>query len=378
MKNYIGYLDYENIENIPDYYIASHEYIFFLHDHCAKLLVEFDKSNISELGLDYLLDKYEEKTGSSPLDIIDVLTFYKKNNLDAPYYHFLTSKLLIGLVGDLLHFIYESLKCFEKRKFSVAYSLLRKPLKENLIFICWLFNNHENFIELFEQETHKSLNNLREAKIKMILKETINNLPLPEMFDFEILYNMIFSKQLSTGLETPCQRATHLITSQGEFLKTKERSINSIFDDPFDDSYYDSMHICLPYIMLFTTHVIVEAFNNLIKLNNNTYQHLLLVSIASYENLYIDGRKRKLTKSLSRNFKSFLGCIHCKKTIKIQKENALRMFMLNQLFCNHCYMYSDFPFYWLIAQVKISISHNNSDEIDIWKNTILSRMFKEK
>ncbi|WP_336015149.1 hypothetical protein [Acinetobacter pittii] len=78
MKNYIGYLDYENIENMPDYYIASHEYIFFLHDHCAKLLVEFDKSNISELGLDYLLDKYEEKTGSSPLDIIDVLTFYKK------------------------------------------------------------------------------------------------------------------------------------------------------------------------------------------------------------------------------------------------------------------------------------------------------------
>lgn len=375
MKNYIGYLDYKNITNIPSRYVSSHEYIFFLHDHCAKLLVEFDKSNVSEIGLDYLLDRYQEENGTSSIDIIDVLTFYKENDLDAPYFHYLTSKLLIGLVSDLLHFIYESLKCFEKRKFSVAYSLLRKPLKENLIFICWIFNNYEDFIELFEQETYKSLNNLREPKIKQIFKETIDKLPLAEAFDYELLYDMIFSKQLSTGLETPCQKATHLITSQGEFLKTKQRSINSIFDNPFDDGHYDSMHICLPYIMMFTTNVILEAFNKLVKLNNNTYQHLLIVSLASYENLYVDGRKRTLTRSLSKQFQPFLNCIHCNKTIKIQKENSLKMLMLNQLVCNHCHQNSDFPFYWLIAQGKIFISQNNSDDPNIWKKTILSRMF---
>ncbi|WPP56695.1 hypothetical protein SOI69_05370 [Acinetobacter pittii] len=377
MKNYIGYLDYENIKNIPDYYIASHEYIFFLHDHCAKLLVEFQKNNISEIGIDYLLERYQEHTGNTSVDIVDVLAFYKKLNIDAPYFHYLTSNLLSGLVSDLLHFIYESLKCFEKRKFSVAYSLLRKPLKENLIFICWLFNNYEDFIDLFEKETYKSLNNLRESKIKQILKESIDKLPSSEMFDFELLYDMIFSKQLATGLETPCQRATHLITSQGEFLKTKERTINSIFDNPLNDSHYDSMHICLPYIMLFTTHVILEAFNKLIKLNNNTYQHLLLVSLASYENLYIDGRQRFLTRSLTKQFKPLLNCIHCEKSMRIQKENSLRMFMLDHLICNHCHQLSEFPFYWLVAQNKIFISENNSQAENIWKNTILSRIFKE-
>ncbi|QPF39125.1 hypothetical protein H0S58_06525 [Acinetobacter sp. TTH0-4] len=377
MKNYIGYLEYKNVTNIPSCYVPSHEYIFFLHDNCAKILVEFESSNISEIGLDYLIDKYLEKTGNSDFNIIDILTYYKKNKLDAPYFHFLTSKILSGLIGDLLHFIYEALKNFEKRKFSVAYSLLRKPLKENLIFICWLFNNHENFIDLFEKETHKSLNNLREEKIKLILKETIDKLPLSEMFDYELLYKMIFSKKFSNGLEIQCQRATHLITSQGEFLKTKERSINSIFNNPFDDTNYDSIHICLPYIMLFTTHVILEAFNNLIKLNNNTYQHLLLVSIASYENLYVDGRKRLLTKSLSKQFQPLLNCIHCKKAIKIKKENSLKMFMLNHLICNSCNQYSEFPFYWLMAQMKISISQNNSDDTNIWKDTILSRMFRE-
>ncbi|MEK7738665.1 MAG: hypothetical protein AAB326_01335, partial [Pseudomonadota bacterium] len=201
MKNHIGYLEYKNVINIPSRYVPSHEYIFFLHDNCAKILVEFESSNISEIGLDYLIDKYLEKTGNSDFNIIDILAYYKDNKLDAPYFHFLTSKILSGLIGDLLHFVYEALKNFEKRKFSVAYSLLRKPLKENLIFICWLFNNHENFIDSFEKETYKSLNNLREEKIKLILKETIDKLPLSEMFDYELLYEMIFSKKFSNGLE---------------------------------------------------------------------------------------------------------------------------------------------------------------------------------
>jgi len=50
LKNYIGYLDYKNITNIPSCYVSSHEYIFFLHDHCAKLLVEFEKVTFQKLA----------------------------------------------------------------------------------------------------------------------------------------------------------------------------------------------------------------------------------------------------------------------------------------------------------------------------------------
>lgn len=376
MKNYIGYLSYENIQNIPAKHIPSHEYIFFLHDNCLKLLVEYESSNVSDIALDTIVEIYNQKFQDNDSDIIEILQFCKDKGLDAPYFHFLTSKILMGLTSDLLHFIYEALKCFEKRKFSVAYSLLRKPVKENLIFICWLFNNYENFIELFEQETDKTLNKVHESKRKTILSETIEKLPIPELFDAELLHDMIFSKQHPLGLEIPCQKATHLITSQGNFLKTGKMFINSIFDDPNDINQYNPVYTSLPYIMLFITHVILEGFNKLIKLNNRTYQHLILTSLASYENLYTDGKKRLLTKSYAKNLKNLLKCINCDKNIILTKENSLRMFMTDNLICNHCHTLSEFPFYWLLAQTESSITKNKSTEDSVWKDTILSRMFK--
>ncbi len=378
MRNYVGYLPFENIQNIPSKYIASHEYIFFLHDQCAKLLVEYDSSNIEEVGLDKLIEAYHVKFENNNSDIIEVLQFFREQGLDAPYFHFLYSKILSGLLSDLLHFTYESLKCFEKRKFSVAYSLLRKPIKENLIFICWLFNNYENFIDQFEKETDKTLNKIHESARKSIILETIKNLPIPELFDAELLHDMIFSKQYPLGLEIPCQKGTHLITSQGNFLKTGKMFINSIFDDPNDINQYDSVYTSLPYVMLFISHITFEAFNKIIKLNNKTHQHFLLTSMASYENLYSDGRKRALTKSYAKTMKNFLKCTHCDKLITLTKENSLRMFMTDILVCNHCHHNSDFPFYWLLSQAKISITHTKSDDENVWKNTILSRMFKSK
>ena len=35
---------------------------------------------------------------------------------------------------------------FEKRKFAVGYALLRKPLKENLLFLSWLLADQDDFI----------------------------------------------------------------------------------------------------------------------------------------------------------------------------------------------------------------------------------------
>ncbi len=146
MKNYIGYLPYKNIQNIPSQYIPTHEFIFFLHDQCASLLVQYEQSNIDEIGIDTIVEAYSNKFPNNDSDIIEILNFFRNEGFDAPYYHFLISKILMGLTSDLLHFTYEALKAFEKRKFSVAYSLLRKPFKENLIFICLLLNNYENFL----------------------------------------------------------------------------------------------------------------------------------------------------------------------------------------------------------------------------------------
>lgn len=380
MKNYIGYLPYENIQNIPSQHVPAHEFIFFLHDQCASLLVQYEQSNIAKIGIDTIAEAYSNKFPNNDSDIIEILQFCRNEGFDAPYYHFLISKILMGLTSDLLHFTYEALKAFEKRKFSVAYSLLRKPFKENLIFICLVLNNYENFIELFEQETDKSLNNFykHSSSRKAIFEEIIPKLALPDLFEAELIDNMIFSKQYPLGLEISCQKATHLITSQGDFLKTGRMFINSIFDDPNNLDQYEPVYTSLPYIMIFTTHVLLEGFQKLVNLNENTYQHITLSTLGCYENLFTDGRKRALTQSYAKAFGEFLQCIHCGKKIFLTKENSLRMYMTGVLICNHCQFDSEFPFYWLLSKSSTIFKGDDSEDDNVWKDTILSRMFKSQ
>lgn len=57
--------------------------------------------------------------------------------------------IIIGLVSDYLHHIYESLKCFEKRKFIVGFNLLRKPLKDNLLYLSWILGDEDSFYNEF-------------------------------------------------------------------------------------------------------------------------------------------------------------------------------------------------------------------------------------
>lgn len=378
MKNCIGYLPFENTQNIPSQHVPTHEFLFYLHDQCASLLVQYEQSEIHKIGLNKMIEAYSEKFPEHDSDIIEILQFYRDEGFDTPYYHFLISKILMGLTSDLLHNIYEALKSFEKRKFSVAYSLLRKPFKENLLFICLLSNNYENFIELFEQETNESLNNFyKHSHIrKALFAEIIPKLPLPDLFDSELIENMIFSKQHPLSLEIPCQQATHLITSQGNFLKTGRMFINSIFDDPNNLYQYEPVYTSLPYIMIFTTHVILEAFQKLVPLNKNTYHHITICTLGCYENLYIDGRKRSFTKNFAKAYKDFLNCIHCGEQIYLTKENSLRMYMTGTLICNHCHSDSEFPFYWLLSRSTANYEKDESEEDKVWKDTILSRMFR--
>lgn len=46
-----------------------------------------------------------------------------------------------------LYFVHEALKALEKRKFAVAFTLLRKPLKESLMFATWICADEEDFFE---------------------------------------------------------------------------------------------------------------------------------------------------------------------------------------------------------------------------------------
>lgn len=289
-----------------------------------------------------------------------MLSFMKKHNLTTPYRHHLVSHLVLGLTADMLHFLYEALTCFEKRKFAVAFSLLRKPFKENLLFLSWLLSSEADFLERFAANNYSTLNGIGKERQIEIFESAIKKLPIADAFDANILRDIIFSKSLNSGFEPIWQRATHLITSKGELLKTGDYTINFIFEHPGDDHYFDILYSKLPYLMIFVTQITLECFGLILKINEKTYSHLMITTMGCYEALFLRDKEQSIARMLNKNLKPFLKCIHCEAPLRINKHNAAHLYLAEQIQCKSCGLVSQIPLYWLFCVARVLITREDS------------------
>ena len=350
----IGIIDPERLHFLPKKHWKAHEFCFFLHDSIARLLVEYEAKGLQNLVSNAFQKMFEEH--NMPEDDIDLLSFLKEKKLIKPYKFHLITHLTMALTSDMLHFLYESFICIEKRKFSVAFSLLRKPFKENLLFLAWLLGDEDDFLERFSANNYQTLNHTgKEQRIK-ILTESINKLPHNNAFDADLIHDIIYSKNLEAGFEPIWQRATHLITSMGKLLKTEDYNINFIFNYPFDNRLLDTLYSGLPYLMFFATQICLGCFNKIHGINEKTFGHLLLTTMGCYEALFLKGDKQSITSMLNNSLKQFLKCLHCDAPLRINKSNAPQLFLTEKVQCKKCGLLSDVPLYWLLGFSKILIT----------------------
>lgn len=355
----LGILGFDRLALIPKRFRAKHEFCFHLHDQIATLLVQYEQTGAHN-WVQEAFEKAIEDSGT-PLDGIDLLTFLKNEGLVQHYEHHITAHLVLGLTSDMLHFVYEALSAFEKRKFAVGFSLLRKPLKENLLFLCWLLSDRADFIQRFERDNYTTLNDIKPEKRIKILTEAINCLPVSEAFIADLLNDIIFSKSSPNGLEPIWQRATHLITKQGELLRTEDLSINFIFHDYADDSHFERLYVSLPYVMYFAVQVALECFAQILESNALSVSHLIISTTAAYECLFEKGRKSNgVVALLQHTLRPFLKCIHCDSKIRLTKANALGMCLHEQVVCSSCNLVSPLPLYWLLAQANVKIDRDQA------------------
>lgn len=350
--NYLGRRPAEDHFHIPRHYWPHHEYCFYLHDQVAALLVEYDAAGAHQWIADTIARVAAEKGVEGDLDVLDIL---KKAGMTETGKHLLFGHLVLALAADLLHFLYEGLCCLEKRKFSVAFSLLRKPFKENMLFLAWLLGDPDDFLQRFEKDNYTTLNGLQSPRRQELFKLAAEKLATKAAFDGELIEKMVFSKEFEGGLEPLWQKATHLITSQGSKLKTEDLNINFIFNNAASDHLYDVAYKALPYLMLFLVQLALRAFSEIVRTNVATTNHLVLVSLGAFECLQTSG-PRPMSKLVTKMLKGTLNCLHCKKPLKLDRGNAMSLFLTEQVTCAGCGLVSQVPLYWLLAQAGLKIT----------------------
>lgn len=350
----IGILDETRLALIPSRHWKAHEFCFYLHDSLVKLLVEYESSGAHNWVTEAFQKALAERGAKN--SEIDMLTFLREHNLIEPYKHHLISHLVLALTSDMLHFIYEALICFEKRKFSVAYSLLRKPFKENLLFLSWILGDEDDFLERFAANNYQTLNGVGKERQVEIFAAAIKKLATNDAFDANLIRDIIYSKTHASGFEPIWQRATHLITSQGELLKTEDYGINFIFDNNTDDHYFDILYSKLPYLMIFVAQISLECFGLILKVNEKTFSHLVITTMGCYEAMFLKSKAQPIARMLNKNLESFLKCIHCEAPLRINRDNAPTLYLIEHMQCKSCGLVSQVPLYWLFCVAKVTIN----------------------
>ena len=239
----LGLIDPERLVHVPEKHWKAHEFCFHLHDQIAHMLVEYDCAGIQHQVVNAFRKAVQGH--EDQFENVDILEFMKGHGLTEQYQQHVVAHVAMALTSDMLHFLYEALHCFEKRKFTVGFALLRKPLKENLLYLAWVLADENDFIARFEKDVYQTLNHVGPERRKQIYAGAIKRLALPTLFDADTLWAMIHSKQHVNGFEPACQSATHLITSAGPLLRTGDYSFNLIFENPADDSLYPTFRTLL-------------------------------------------------------------------------------------------------------------------------------------
>ena len=129
----IGLLPRNRLKRIPERWRLAHSYCFFLHDECVRALAEYEAADAHLVTINFASQiSAEEYSRLAKEDPIEALL---KTGYPAEARRVVINTIVMGMVSDCLHHIFEALECFEKRKVVVGFNILRKPLKQNLLYL---------------------------------------------------------------------------------------------------------------------------------------------------------------------------------------------------------------------------------------------------
>jgi hypothetical protein len=340
----VGLIPRNRLKWIPTRWRLAHSYCFFLHDECAGALVEYEAAGAHLVTINFesqvSAKEFSRLTKENPIEAL-VKTGYPDEARRV-----VINTIIIGMVSDCLHHIFEALQCFEKRKVVVGFNLLRKPLKQNLLYLAWMLGNEDGFYTEFmsgnpENLSQKKVGNQRQE----IFANAIAKMPKGSPFIPEILEKLIYDRKFDYGFERAFEHAVHLITIERLELRTASQNFNFIFKNYADDDTYDALYSWAPYLLFFLAHTILGLFDRMRNMEGCVKTAFAVRSLFAFTLLEGGAGKKATLKELKRML-SAVACDHCKAPLKVTFHNAGRLLLTDSFRCATCRRKNLLAFSW--------------------------------
>lgn len=253
----------------------------------------------------------------------------------------------LAMIADCLHHLYEALKCLEKRKLVVALNLLRKPLKESLIYLAWMYEDSDDFYAEFMRGSPHGLSQSRLGNTRReILASAIRKLDSGYCFDVESLIQAVYRRENPDGLERYFQHAVHLVTTKYEVTRTSPQNFNFIFKNPLDDDVYEVVYGCLPYVLCFLSFIVIELFNEMKGMDKGARSAFRMRAILGMQVTEGSGAS-ELAQALIGVLETNVSCPDCEQDLKVTRYNMARILLTESYRCTSCRRSQSLPFSYL-------------------------------
>lgn len=260
-------------ELLPAKYIKRHQLMLYLYDILVDILVKADKYKLSSLSFKFTNEVDEQ------LELFDELE--RRKDIDISEKVFIPH-IFFSILRDLNYYLFESLSCIERGKVTVAFSLARKPLQDNLFYLSWILVQPHEFLGKMQYGSPKEydVSDLKGkkdfvidlfSKAKVLVQSKNSSLDFSqELLNPELLYDVIYNRKAENSLTSAFDKSIHLVTRNKNY-PTEKQNLNFIFaDDEIWDEFWNLYYQKIPHILLYLVEVIVAIFEKYVDIDEET------------------------------------------------------------------------------------------------------------
>lgn len=347
----LGYIDNERLALIPKRYWDAHEFCFYIHDlvvHLTKVAEAIGAGKF-EVMLRDEADREALLNAENPIDWLSATGRILEER------RAIVNHTCRALFPDILHFVSAALTALEKRKFTVALALFRKPFQEELPLLALMCGDENQFFNMLKTDPRGNFDGRKfnsEAK-KAAIASAIENCDGMDFANADKLHSMLFDYTNEFGLAGLFDKATHLFTRRSGNA-TEDYNINFIFKDPRDNDVFDNCYSQIAYVLLCIHLFQIELMGRMGFGKDEYRENLTLRLVGAFEAIFASGQS-KITNLFNREFRDLLKCPICDTQIRLRKANAGQFFVTEMLKCTNCKQEHHFPVSWIFSRA-------NSDE----------------
>jgi len=313
---------------LPERFVSRHKLLLFFNDILVDMLEKADKFNLSSSTIN-LKDNQE-----IPDDIDSIIDWLIENGYKKEAYESTKAHVFFSLLRDFLFYMHESFSCSERGKVTVAFSNSRKPIKDNLFYMCWLLVDTEELITKLLDENPKTFDVSSidfKDKEKIITKATQK---INFSLSGELLTEIIYDRKSAKGLSAIWDKSLHIITGNKNY-PTSVGNLNFIFaDDKVWDEHWEAYYNKIPFIMTFASKVSITLFEDIANVRSEIKTFNQLIRSIKYDMTFSDDFNPDDYKNLFN--KLLFTCEECKYEYKLDSRMEME-FINDYLFsCPNC------------------------------------------